>query len=142
MFNNYNSQNIQGVTSAILNRIVSETGALGVFLVDDSGFLIDEAGSIEIDRVSLSALVSATFGATAEVARILGEPDFSRMTHQGNSRNLYIGRVGGKYILTIVFDSGTNLGLVKLFAEKFSKKLMDVLEEKFSPKEISGENKV
>jgi predicted regulator of Ras-like GTPase activity (Roadblock/LC7/MglB family) len=142
MFNNYNSQNIQKTTSVILKRIVNETGALAAFLVDDSGFLIDEAGSIELDRVSLSALVSATFGATAEVARILGEPDFSRLTHQGNKRNLYIGRVGKKHILTIVFDSETNLGLVKLYAEQFSDKLLSVLEEDHSQKETSDKNSV
>ena len=140
MFDNFNSQNIQETTNLILERIVSETGALAAFLVDESGFLIDEAGDIEIDRVSLSALVSATFGATAEVARILGEPDFSKLTHQGSSRHLFIGRVGGKHILTIVFDSDTNLGLVKLYAEEFSKKLADVLADDFSQEEISDKN--
>jgi predicted regulator of Ras-like GTPase activity (Roadblock/LC7/MglB family) len=93
-----------------LQKIVSEAGALGVFLVDENGFLIAEEGGIEIDRVALSALV----------ARLLGEADFTRMTHQGSTRHLFIGKAGSRHILIVTFGRETNLGLVKLYAEKAS----------------------
>ncbi|HHE46467.1 MAG TPA: hypothetical protein ENL08_02030, partial [Bacteroidetes bacterium] len=57
-----NLRQVQGV----LRRIFSEAGTHGVYLVDESGFLIAEAGKINLDRVALAALVAASFGATAE----------------------------------------------------------------------------
>jgi len=122
--NHYGDDN----TQILLDRIIEETGSLGAFLVDESGFMIAESGPIEIDRVALSALISATFGATGEVAKILGEPDFSRLTHHGINKNLYIGKAGSSHILLIVFGSDTNLGLVKLYAEQFSQRLGKAIE--------------
>jgi len=111
-----------------LQKIVSEAGALGAFLVDENGFLIAEEGGIEIDRVALSALVAASFGATAEIARLLGEADFTRMTHQGSTRNLFIGKAGSRHILIVTFGRETNLGLVKLYAEKASELIGFILD--------------
>lgn len=109
-----NIEQIQGM----LDRIFTEANTLGVYLVDDSGFLIAEAGKIDIDQVALAALVAASFGANVEIARILGEKDFDRLTHQGENRNLHISRVGKSHILITAFDTETNLGLVKLYVDR------------------------
>ncbi|MFC2170581.1 roadblock/LC7 domain-containing protein [Calditrichota bacterium] len=114
----------------ILNKVLAEAGALGVFLVDNDGFLVAEAGAIEIERVPLAALVAATFGATVEIAKILGEADFDRLAHQGNQRSLFIGKTGNHHILVIIFGSETNLGLVKLYAEQFTKTLAQLLDKR------------
>lgn len=134
MLGKFTANKIQEITQNILDRIVDEVGALGVFLVDESGFMIADSGKIEIDRVALSALVAATFGATVEIARILGESDFSRLSHQGNSRHLFIGKAGAKHILIVVFGSETNLGLVKLYTEQFCGQLTKVLD--FEPTKV------
>ena len=134
MLGKFTAHKIQEITLNILSRIVGEAGALGTFLVDESGFLIAESGDIDIDREALSALVAATFGATAEIARILGEDDFSRITHQGSQRNLFIGKAGEKHILIVVFGSETNLGLVKLYTEQFCDQLAKVLD--FEPANV------
>lgn len=115
-------------TQSVMDRVVSEAGTHGVFLVDDNGFLVAEAGDIDIDRVALAALIAASFGATAEIARILGEKDFTRLTHQGETRNLFIGRAGDRHIFIVVFGSETNLGLVKLYAEQAAKRLGNILD--------------
>ncbi len=133
--------NLQRAQS-VLDRIVAEASTHGAFLVDDSGFLIAEAGEIELDRVALAALVSATFGATAEIARLLGEADFKRLAHQGVNRHLFIGRAGASHILIIVFGSETNLGLVKLYAEQATSELgaiLDTQPEKIELSEPTGE---
>lgn len=114
---------------AELERIQSEAGTLGVFLVDENGFLIGEAGSIDLDRTALSALVAASFGATSEIARLLGEADFSRLIHQGKDRHLFIGKAGARHILIVVFDRSTNLGLVKLYAEKVAARIGEIFAE-------------
>ncbi len=105
-------------SQAVLNQIVQEANALGVFLVDTDGFLVAEAGEIDLDRVALAALIAASFGATAEIASLLGEQDFNRLTHQGKDRHLFIGKAGERHILIVVFGGETNLGLVKLYTEQ------------------------
>ncbi len=109
-----NLRQVQGV----LRRIFSEAGTHGVYLVDESGFLIAEAGKINLDRVALAALVAASFGATAEIARLLGEKSFNQLTQQGENRNLFICKAGERHIVIAVFGKETNLGLVKLYVEK------------------------
>jgi len=116
-----------------LDRVVAEAGSLGTFLVDENGFLIAEAGAIEIDRVALSALVAASFGANAEIARILGEADFSRIIHQGSTRHLFIGKAGGHHILIVVFGGETNLGLVKLYAERVAVNIGAIMDAGAAP---------
>ncbi|MDP8228763.1 MAG: roadblock/LC7 domain-containing protein [Candidatus Electryoneaceae bacterium] len=115
-------------TQSVLDRLIDEAGTHGVFVVDDNGFLVAEAGDIEIDRMALAALLAASFEATAEVARILGETDFNRLTHQGKNHHLFIGKAGERHILIVVFGTETNLGLVKLYAEQAAEQLGTILD--------------
>jgi predicted regulator of Ras-like GTPase activity (Roadblock/LC7/MglB family) len=121
-----------------LDRIVTEAGALGDFMVDENGFLIAESGAIDIDRVALSALVAASFGATAEIARILGEADFNRIIHQGSTRQLFIGKAGSRHILIVVFGKDTNLGLVKLYAERVAANIGLIMDSSAEPEPIGS----
>ena len=109
-----NVRQIQG----ILDRITSEAGTQGVYLVEESGFLIAEAGNIDIDRVALAALVAASFGATTEIAKLLGEETFTQLTQQGADCHLFICKAGERHIVIAAFGKETNLGLVKLYVEK------------------------
>ncbi len=109
-----NLRQVQGV----LRRIYTEAGTHGVYLVDESGFLIAEAGKIDLDRVALAALVAASFGATAEIAKLVGEHSFTQLTQQGKNRNLFICKAGKRHIVIAVFGRETNLGLVKLYVEQ------------------------
>lgn len=109
-----NLHQIQG----ILARISEEANTEGVYLVDDSGFLIAETGGIELDRIALAALVAASFGATEEIAKLLDETKFTQLTQQGESRHLFICKAGDRHIVISVFSRNTNLGLVKLYVER------------------------
>jgi len=123
-----NEQNNVEQSQLILDQILEETKASGVYLVDRDGFLVAESGEIDLDRVALSALSAASFGATAEIARILGEHDFSRVTHLGQRQHLFMGKAGLRHILIVVFGSETNLGLVKLYVEQTVEALADLLD--------------
>lgn len=114
----------------ILERIATEAGTEGVFLVDESGFLIAEAGDISIDRIALSALLAATFAATEEVARLLGEEGFAELIHQGDKRHLLICKAGQRHIAVSIFGAKTNLGLVKLYVERAVVHLSAILDYK------------
>jgi len=118
----------------ILDRIAAEAGTEGVFLVDESGFLIAEAGDISIDRIALSALLAASFGATEEVARLLGENGFEELIHQGDKRHLFICKAGQRHIVISIFNRSTNLGLVKLYVERAVVHLSAIMD--YQPPEL------
>lgn len=118
-----------------LNKIVSSSLARSVLLIDRSGQLIAHYGnSPGIDMPSLSALTAANFGATAEIAKILGEEEFTLLFHKGRNENVYFSTVGEHVILVTLFDDRTSLGVIRLqigkIVDELSKILTTIFEEK------------
>ena len=68
----------------------------------------------DVDIMSLSALTAANFGATAEIARLLGEEEFTLLFHKGKSENVYFSAVGENTIMVALFDDKTSLGVIRL----------------------------
>ena len=111
-----------------LNKIVSSSMAHSVLLIDRSGQLIAHHGNTpEFDILSLSALTAANFGATAEIARILGEEEFTLLFHKGRNENVYFSAVGEHVIMVALFDDKTSLGLIRLQINKIIDELSTIL---------------
>jgi predicted regulator of Ras-like GTPase activity (Roadblock/LC7/MglB family) len=111
-----------------LNRMVSSSFAHCVLLVDRSGQLIAHRGnSPEIDILSLAVLTAANFGATAEIARLLGEEEFTLLFHKGKSENVYFSAIGDHAIMVTLFDDNTSLGLIRLRINKIIDELSTIL---------------
>lgn len=111
-----------------LNKMVSSSLAHSVLLIDRSGQLIAHHGNTPgIDILSLSALTAANFGATAEIARILGEEEFTLLFHKGRSENVYFSAIGEHVILVTLFDDNTSLGLIRLQINKIIHELSEIL---------------
>jgi predicted regulator of Ras-like GTPase activity (Roadblock/LC7/MglB family) len=115
-----------------LNKMVSSSMAHSVLLIDRSGQLIAHEGNTpEIDIISLSALTAANFGATAEIARMLGEEEFTLLFHKGRSENVYFSAVGEHVIMVTLFDDKTSLGLIRLQINKIIDELSKILSSIF-----------
>jgi predicted regulator of Ras-like GTPase activity (Roadblock/LC7/MglB family) len=115
-----------------LDKVVSTSLAHSVLLIDRSGQLIAHHGNTPgIDVLSLSALTAANFGATAEIARILGEEEFTLLFHKGRSENVYFSAVGEHVILVTLFDDRTSLGLIRLQINKIIGELSTILSSIF-----------
>jgi predicted regulator of Ras-like GTPase activity (Roadblock/LC7/MglB family) len=117
-----------------LNKMLSSSMAHSVLLIDRSGQLIAHHGNTpEIDIVSLSALTAANFGATAEIARMLGEEEFTLLFHKGRSENVYFSAIGEHVIMVTLFDDKTSLGLIRLqinkIVDELSKILLSIFEK-------------
>lgn len=111
-----------------LNKMVSSSMAHSVLLIDRSGQLIAHHGNTpEFDILSLSALTAANFGATAEIARILGEEEFTLLFHKGRNENVYFSAVGEHVIMVTLFDDRTSLGLIRLQINKVIDELSTIL---------------
>lgn len=111
-----------------IDRIMKEflrlSGAKSALLVDKNGHMITRVGENQsFDQDTISALVAGSFAATREMARILGENEFSALYHQGARDNIQLSLVDNRTILTVIFDESTTLGMVRLYVADAINKL-------------------
>lgn len=98
-----------------LRRFVDDTTSMCAMLVDRSGQLVTTVGDAPgLDPTTFATLTAADFGANDQLARILGETEFSSLFHQGERESVYVADVARRLILVVIFDSRTSVGLVKL----------------------------
>jgi predicted regulator of Ras-like GTPase activity (Roadblock/LC7/MglB family) len=116
--------------AALIERLVRDANAKGVYIVDKNGQLIAEAGEMSgVDSTSLASLTAGCIAATGGLAKIVGEEEFPTHFHQGQRDNLHITLVGERMILMVVFDERSSLGLVRLRVKKAGTELARLLEE-------------
>ncbi|HEB87995.1 MAG TPA: roadblock/LC7 domain-containing protein [Deltaproteobacteria bacterium] len=115
---------------AIIQKLVRDANAKGIFVVDKAGQLIAEAGEmLGIDSTSLASLTAGCVAATGGLAKIVGEEEFPIHFHQGQSDNLHMTLVGDRMILVVIFDERSSLGLVRLRVKKAGNELAKIFEE-------------
>ena len=115
---------------AVVNRLVRDANAKGVFVVDKNGHLMAEAGELTgIDSTSLASLTAGCIAATGGLAQIVGEEEFPVHFHQGQRDNLHITLVADRMILVVVFDERSSLGLVRLRVKKAGGELARIFEQ-------------
>ena len=99
----------------ICERLLRDSMAKSVFLVDKVGQLVAEHGQTQnIDTTSLASLIAGATAATGGLANLLGEEEFPTHYHQGARDSLYIALIGEQWILTVIFDERSTEGLVRL----------------------------
>jgi len=132
-----------------VNRLLREflklSGANCVFLVDKEGHMVTRQGvTRDIDMDTISALVAGSFAATKEMARLLGEDEFSVLFHQGKTDNVQLSLVGDRALLTVIVDEATTVGMVRLYAAETAKRLGEVfrkheMEQRRNPEKVNPE---
>jgi predicted regulator of Ras-like GTPase activity (Roadblock/LC7/MglB family) len=99
---------------SILARTQKDLQADLVLLIDRSGQQIASQGSGEdIDQTALASLAAANIAATNGLARVVGEPAFSTLYHQGTRRSIHILDVARSMSLVLVFDQTMAPGMVR-----------------------------
>jgi predicted regulator of Ras-like GTPase activity (Roadblock/LC7/MglB family) len=116
---------------AILDAYLKQSAAKCALLVDKDGHMVTHRGaSKRIDLDTISALVAGSFAATREMAKILGEEEFSALFHQGKSDNIQLSIVGDRALLTTIFDESTTVGMVRLYSAEAAKRLAAIFRKK------------
>ncbi|MHC4513695.1 MAG: roadblock/LC7 domain-containing protein [Planctomycetota bacterium] len=111
----------------LLSEFLRLSGAKCALLIDKEGHLVTKRGEVRtIDMDTISALVAGSFAATKEMARLLGEEEFTALFHQGERDNIQLSLVGDRTLLTILFDDRTTVGMVRLYANETAKKLAEI----------------
>jgi predicted regulator of Ras-like GTPase activity (Roadblock/LC7/MglB family) len=120
---------IQGHLTAFLR----ESNARCALLVDRTGQLVTTVGETPVfDSTAFASLTAADFSANDQLAKMIGEPEFASLVHQGEKESMYLADVAKRVILVVLFDQRATLGLVKLKARGVVEQLTKVLEDMFN----------
>ncbi len=115
--------------NVVLEEFLKLSGAKSNILIDKEGHAVTQAGEVSsVDVDTLSALVAASFAATREMARLLGEEEFTILSHQGKNDHIQLTLIADRCIMCTMFDDRTTVGMVRLYAAEASKKLHRIFE--------------
>ncbi|WP_068671288.1 roadblock/LC7 domain-containing protein [Thermosulfurimonas dismutans] len=111
----------------LLRNYLLSIGVNLALLIDEAGNILVSSGkNADVDVTSLAALAAANFGATNQIARILGEDDFSILYHKGKKDNIHLSKINDDIILVTVFTDEVPLGLVRLKANQLAKQIQEL----------------
>jgi predicted regulator of Ras-like GTPase activity (Roadblock/LC7/MglB family) len=104
-----------GAITKALERFLADANARCALLVDRTGQLVATVGQRpDFDPTAFATLTAADFSANDQLAKLIGENDFSSLFHQGEKESMYLADVARRVILVVLFDSRTTLGLVRI----------------------------
>ncbi|HJQ09947.1 MAG TPA: roadblock/LC7 domain-containing protein [Gemmatimonadaceae bacterium] len=115
-----------------LRRFLGETKSLCALLVDRSGQLVTTVGDAPgLDTTAFATLTAADYSANDQLAKLVGETDFSSLFHQGE-KSIYVADIARRLLLVTIFDSRTTVGLVRLRMKDEIEELTQLIDRVFS----------
>lgn len=116
-----------------LIALLKESNARAAMVVDRTGQLLANAGeALQFDPTVFASLTAADFSANDQLAKMIGEPEFASLFHQGEKESMYLADVARRLILVVLFDQRTTVGLVRLRVKQTVTDLSTLIEELFS----------
>ncbi len=116
-----------------LKRFLGDTKSRCALLVDRSGQLVTSVGEAPgLDTTTFASLTAADYSANDQLAKLVGENDFSSLFHQGEKESLYVADIARRLLLVIIFDSRTTVGLVRLRMKDEVEELTLLIDRVFS----------
>jgi predicted regulator of Ras-like GTPase activity (Roadblock/LC7/MglB family) len=123
----------------ILGQLLRDANARTALIVDRAGQMLATVGEAPtFDPIAFASLTAADYSANDQLARMLGEPEFGALFHQGEKESLYLADVARRVILVVLFDNRTTLGLVKLRVRGVTDHLGALFTEMFQRRERPG----
>ncbi len=122
-----------GAITATLQRFLFDANARCALLVDRTGQLVATVGEQpDFDPTAFATLTAADFSANDQLAKLIGENDFSSLFHQGETASMYLADIARRVILVVLFDNRTSLGLVRLKMKETVAELTRLFEQVFA----------
>jgi len=113
----------------IVDRLLRESSANVVFIIDKNGQLISASGDTDqIDTTSLASLTAGNIAATGGIAKLLRENEFLTQFHEGEKTKIHIQLVASRVILVVIFDNRTSPGMVRLRGKKATDEITKLFE--------------
>ena len=124
----------------VLDDLLASGRARNVVLIDRTGQLITQCGpDVEFDLTSFASLCAADFEANYQLAKLIGEKDFSTLFHQGAQDSMYLGKIAKGVVLVVLFNKSTTLGLVRLRVKRAMEELDGIIETLYEKLEYRNE---
>lgn len=120
----------QSVIEDHLKDFLGKAESQWAALVDRGGNLFAEYGETgPLDMTILCALAAGSFSATRELAKRLGEDEFTALYHEGKGVSILMTALDHECLLVTVFSDQTNIGLVRFYSQQISPQLNEVLKK-------------
>ncbi len=131
-------EQMEKIDNAIL-WLIKRAEAKCALLVDRNGHLIGRQGFTQsLDTTALAALLAGSFASTREIAKLVGEPEFSVLFHQGKKEHIHISLVADQFILAVIFDDRTTIGMVRLYCRETADQLRDIFADQSGEEDAGG----
>ncbi len=112
----------------VLAALIRESGALTVLLVTRQGTVFAQGGDTSyMNTTAMAALVAGMFSATREVARMVGEDQFSILLQQGERRHIHISLVAGHTMMIVIFEDQGRTGIIRHTCRKAAEQLASAI---------------
>ncbi len=113
--------------NACLDHVLEEGNAQFALLVDRSGQLVSHRGEAEGHAVEgLGALLAGNFASAREIAKLIGEESFGAVLQQGQRQHIFTSLINEHWMLSVIFEARTPVGLVKLLCGRAAIDLQSV----------------
>jgi predicted regulator of Ras-like GTPase activity (Roadblock/LC7/MglB family) len=128
------------VYEGVLEELLTASQALTALLITRQGTVVASAGDTTyFNTTAMAALIAGMFTATREVARMVGENQFSILLQQGELRHIHISLVTDDTMLIIVFEDHNRIGLIRHSARKMGERLTTALASARETERAGGE---
>ncbi|MDA0989899.1 MAG: roadblock/LC7 domain-containing protein [Verrucomicrobia bacterium] len=114
----------------VITELLVQAEALVVLLTDTGGNVITQAPELDDPELqTFAALGAGSYAATRELAALAGEKTFQSICHEGEQTSIYAAGIGSEFLLMVIFQKTTTLGLVKLYTRRAAKEMGPMLNE-------------
>ena len=125
---------------SILDGLIKRSGSLTSLVVTKEGIAVAVAGDTSyLNTTAMAALIAGMFSATREVARMVGEEQFSILLQQGENRHIHISLIRDSRMMVIVFEDYQRIGMVRHEARRAAEEINKSLEDKIDRSEHAAE---
>ena len=118
-------------TEACIDELGRNTGAQEILLANITGRLISAKGRLgerETTATGVAALSAGGYAATVEMARYFEiETEFRQISYEGEYHSIYSTSVDNALIITVVYNRGVKLGIVRAFTNQAAQCLQDIV---------------
>jgi predicted regulator of Ras-like GTPase activity (Roadblock/LC7/MglB family) len=118
------------IIDELFSQYLVDSQAKDIILLNKSGELLAKSGAVTRESaIAVSALAAGVFSATNELAKLLGEHEFTLTFHQGKETNIHISLVDPLILLDVIFDNKAPIGAIRFWAKKISGSIKPVFEK-------------
>ena len=119
---------ISAAITGVLHALIRDSHASSGMVLDRAGQIIVWQGDVyRDDMMMLGALIAGTYASTREMARILREDNFRMLLQEGAKEKIFTEAVGNHWLISVIFDRHTHLGLVKVLCGRATNDLIAIL---------------